>query len=160
MKKLIAATSVALFGGVILVSQLGATYAPATSSQHLEPTLAHVNLDPCVNGMVSHSGLFPTQAMEDQFHAYVAWTQRNGLSLEHAFNTITDVVTSLEPGMNGLVSASGRFPTQAMEDQFLAYKAWTQATGVGSTHLEQAMNAVQTATERQLANVDAANSDA
>jgi hypothetical protein len=32
------------------------------------------SLEPCINGAVSASGAFPTQAMEDQIMAYVAWS--------------------------------------------------------------------------------------
>ncbi|MGD8274965.1 MAG: hypothetical protein PVJ30_03335 [Thiohalocapsa sp.] len=36
---------------------------------------------------------------------------------------------SLEPCMNGGVSASGAFPTQAMEDEIKAYAAWSGSIG-------------------------------
>lgn len=42
------------------------------------------DLEPAINGEVSASGLFPTQAMEDQFNAYVRWTRENGLPLDYA----------------------------------------------------------------------------
>jgi hypothetical protein len=35
----------------------------------------------------------------------------------------------LEPAINGAVSASGTFPSQAMEDQIAAYLAWSDKTG-------------------------------
>jgi hypothetical protein len=36
----------------------------------------------------------------------------------------------LESAMNGAVSASGLFPTQPMEDAFVAYLDWTKAEGL------------------------------
>jgi hypothetical protein len=35
---------------------------------------ADVDLEPCINGEVSHSGNFPTQEMEEQIHAYLEWS--------------------------------------------------------------------------------------
>jgi hypothetical protein len=32
-----------------------------------------LSLEPCINGDVSASGNFPSQAMEEQFHAYLNW---------------------------------------------------------------------------------------
>lgn len=57
------------------------------------------SLDPCVNGEVSASGLYPSQAIEDAVRA-------SG--------------RSLDASLNGEVSASGLYPTQAMEDAALA----------------------------------------
>jgi hypothetical protein len=31
------------------------------------------SLEPCINGGVSRTGNFPTQAMEDQIYAYLDW---------------------------------------------------------------------------------------
>jgi hypothetical protein len=36
------------------------------------------SLEPCINGAVSASGVFPTQVMEDQIAAYAAWSGRIG----------------------------------------------------------------------------------
>ena len=38
--------------------------------------------------------------------------------------------TSLEPAINGGVSASGVFPTQEIEDEFLNYLRWTKENGL------------------------------
>lgn len=35
-------------------------------------------LEPCINGQVSASGTFPTQAMEEQIDAYLRWSNRTG----------------------------------------------------------------------------------
>jgi hypothetical protein len=32
-----------------------------------------LSLEPCINGEVSATGNFPSQAMEDQIHAYLKW---------------------------------------------------------------------------------------
>lgn len=37
-----------------------------------------LELEPCINGAVSSSGTFPTQAMEDQVNAYLAWSDKTG----------------------------------------------------------------------------------
>ena len=50
--------------GLVLFAASGILNAETGSSSHLD-------LEPCINGGVSASGRFPTQAMEDQFHAYV-----------------------------------------------------------------------------------------
>jgi hypothetical protein len=43
-----------------------------------EPPADDYSLEPCINGAVSASGAFPTQAMEDQIRAYVAWSGKMG----------------------------------------------------------------------------------
>ena len=47
---------------LVLLLTLTATAAPAGDE-----------LEPCINGDVSSSGNFPTQEMEDQINAYLAW---------------------------------------------------------------------------------------
>lgn len=37
-----------------------------------------LDLEPCVNGAVSASGAFPTQAMEEQVDAFVTWSAKTG----------------------------------------------------------------------------------
>ncbi len=56
----------------------------------------NLDFEPCVNGGVSASGSYPTQALEDEYGPY-----------------------GLEPSINGQVSATGLYPTQALEDQYL-----------------------------------------
>jgi hypothetical protein len=68
-------------------------------------------LEPCINGQVSASGLYPTQAAEDAARA----AERRP-----------------EPAINGQVSASGLYPTQAIEDAVRA---------AGDNALEPAINA-------------------
>lgn len=46
------------------------------------------SLEPCINGAVSASGLFPTQEMEEQFIRYVRWTRENGLHADYAFEAV------------------------------------------------------------------------
>jgi hypothetical protein len=53
------------------------------------------SLEPCLNGEVSASGLYPTQQIEERVLA-------SG--------------RSLDASLNGQVSANGLYPTQAMED--------------------------------------------
>jgi hypothetical protein len=66
-------------------------------------------LEPCINGQVSASGLYDSQAEEDAARK----AQR------------------LEPALNAEVSASGRYPTQAVEDAVLT---------AGENALEPAIN--------------------
>lgn len=91
----------------------------STSSQAaaLDETSAR-QLEPALNGEVSATGLFPTQAMEDAFTDYLAWTREQGLSRLAAFEPVVRDF----PADQG--SLSGRFPTQEMEEQFKAYLAW------------------------------------
>ena len=56
-------------------------------------------LQPCVNGEVSASGRYPSQAIEDAVRA----------AGEHA----------LEPSLNGEVSSDGLYPSEAMKRQLL-----------------------------------------
>ncbi|MCA1791444.1 MAG: hypothetical protein LC667_16845 [Thioalkalivibrio sp.] len=108
-----------------------AALAATGSLQAMEVTSpAKTGLDPCVNGDVSTSGRFPTQAMEDQFNRYLDWVAENDLDVTHAINPRIEATSALEPAGNGNISASGRFPTQAMEDQYNAYAAWVQKTGL------------------------------
>lgn len=108
-----------------------AVLTAAGSLQAMEVTNpGQVGLDPCVNGDVSTSGRFPTQAMEDQFNRYLDWVAENNLDVTHAINPSIEATSALEPAGNGNISASGRFPTQAMEDQYNAYVAWVQDAGL------------------------------
>ncbi len=78
-------------------------------------TLADVNLElePCINGEVSASGLFPTQAAEDAYN----------MALQQA------EVLELEPCINGDVSESGLFESQAAEDH---HRKLQQADNAGA----------------------------
>jgi len=68
------------------------------------------DLEPAINGQVSRSGTFPTQEMEDQFDAYLAWTKAQGLSRLAAYEPRT--------------SAQDVLPTPAMRDAFEDYLQW------------------------------------
>lgn len=110
---------------------LVAVLTAAGSLQAMDATSpAKIGLDPCVNGDVSTSGRFPTQAMEDQFNRYLDWVAENDLDVTHAIDPRIEATSALEPAGNGNISASGRFPTQAMEDQYNAYVAWVQDAGM------------------------------
>ena len=96
-------------------------------------------LDPCINGQVSTSGLFPTQAMGEQFARYLEWTAAEGLDVTFALEPTVEAITTLDPGANGLVSATGIFPSRAMENQFNAYRVWTEAAGLDVTYAFQGL---------------------
>jgi len=93
-------------------------------------TPAELGYEVGMSGEVSYTGRFPNQAMEDQFNAYLAWVEQNGVAAEHAFVGKIEPMPSLDGVLNGNVSATGRFPTQAMEDQFNAYVTWVEREGL------------------------------
>lgn len=93
-------------------------------------TPAELGFEVGMSGDVSYTGRFPSQAMEDQFNAYLAWVEKNGISADHAFVGSIQPLPSLDGARNGNVSATGRFPNQAMEDQFKAYLAWVEQKGL------------------------------
>lgn len=72
------------------------------SLAYAEPFKA-LELEPAINGTVSSSGLFPSQALENRYGA------DSILHIEYD-------EFGIEPAINGNVSASGLFPSQAMED--------------------------------------------
>ncbi len=80
----------------------------------------NLDLEPCINGEVSATGLFPSQEAEDEY--------LKSLSQAEALE--------LEPCINGEVSASGLFPSQEAEDQYRmlgkSKKARHQITSAGS----------------------------
>ena len=93
-------------------------------------TPAELGYEVGMSGEVSYTGRFPNQAMENQFDAYLAWVEQNGISAEHAFVSRIQPLPSLDGAKNGNVSATGRFPNQAMEEQFKAYLAWVEREGL------------------------------
>jgi hypothetical protein len=90
------------------------------------------NVEAAINGEVSASGRFPTQAMEDEFNRYLDWVAQNDLDVTHAITPRIQPTSALEPAGNGEISATGRFPTQAMEDQYNAFVTWTLASGLST----------------------------
>ncbi len=63
---------------------------------------SNLELEPCINGGVSASGNYPTQAAEDLAKSYRTESQVTNLDYE--------------PCVNGGVSSSGRYTSQIMED--------------------------------------------
>ena len=68
---------------------------------HADPT-SQLDLEPCINGGVSASGTYPTQAAEDLAKARQEQSDLGDLAYE--------------PCINGGVSSSGRYSSQIMED--------------------------------------------
>ena len=97
-------------------------------------TPANLGYEVGMSGEVSYSGRFPTQAMEDQYNAYLAWVDANDLDVTHAVASEIRPVASLDGVLNGNVSATGRFPTQAMEDQFNRYLSWVEQDGLDQSY--------------------------
>lgn len=129
LNKRIALAVLAIAGTMTGATNLSA--APATDA----------SLDPCLNGEASQTGRFPTQAMEDEFNRYLDWAFENGLAVEHALADPTQPVHALEPGMDANVSASGRFPSQAMEDQYHAYMTWIEDADLDTLHAFRGVSA-------------------
>jgi hypothetical protein len=82
-----------LYTAGILLAQVLLGGGAIAGHVHVDPYA----LEPSINGGVSASGLFATQAGEDAYHAN-RWALR------------------LEPCINGDVSANGLFANQAEED--------------------------------------------
>ena len=78
---------------------------------------APAGLEAATNSEVSVSGAFPTQAMEDQFLSYLAWTKAQGLSRLVAFEPRT--------------GATDVLPNEAMRAAFEDYLVWTTRNGTG-----------------------------
>jgi hypothetical protein len=74
-------------------------------------------LESAAQGDVSSSGAFPTQAMEDQFLTYLAWTKAQGLSRLVAFEPRT--------------GAADVLPNEAMRAAFEDYLMWTARNETG-----------------------------
>lgn len=74
-------------------------------------------LEASANSEVSASGAFPTQAMEDQFLTYLAWTKTQGLSRLVAFEPRT--------------GAADVLPNEAMRAAFEDYLVWTTRNETG-----------------------------
>jgi hypothetical protein len=125
MTKLNTLATLTLMGSLIAAGNLSAA-PPATAGA--------ASLEPCLNGEISASGRFPTQAMEDEFNRYLSWVAENGLGVEHALANPVQPVHALEPSLSAQVSASGRFPSQSMEDEFLAYVDWVRSSGRDKIH--------------------------
>ncbi len=89
-----------------------------TGPRAAEATVSRANdLEPAINAQVSASGSFPTQEMEDQFNAYLAWTKEQGLSRLAAYEPRT--------------GAEDVLPNEAMRDAFEGYLRWAVETGRG-----------------------------
>lgn len=79
---------------------LGLAQALLSSSVVASPaSVDEYALEPSINGGVSATGMFPSQAEEDRYLA-----------------DLREIELDLEPCINGGVSASGLFATQAEED--------------------------------------------
>ncbi len=89
------------------------------------------DLEPTINGAVSASGRFPSQAMEEAYNAFIAWTEGHGQRGDAAMKYIAQ---QIEPAMNGSVASRGGFPSQAMEDQYQIYLGWTRANGLSDLY--------------------------
>lgn len=87
--------------GIVAPASLLASSLAAAAHPDLDPYA----LEPCINGGVSATGLFASQAEEDRYLAQQRRYERNYLQ-----------ALELEPCINGGVSATGLFASQAEED--------------------------------------------
>jgi hypothetical protein len=83
-------------------------------------------LEPCINGQVSASGLYPTQAEEDAARARPDPSLDGRVSASGLYPTqaVEDAVRAageyaLEPSLNGEVSSDGLYPSEAFKRQVL-----------------------------------------
>lgn len=104
-------------------------FSSAPSAVQIGATLT--DLEPSINGAVSATGRFPTQAMEDAYLGFIDWTDADGLRGAAAMKRIEE---QIEPAMNGDVSSRGAFPSQAMEDQYRIYLGWTKDNGLSDLY--------------------------
>ncbi len=63
------------------------------SVQSEEKILYEIGLEPCINGGVSKSGIFPTQAMEDELRKIIEWMQKNELDVNKTFELAITVLS-------------------------------------------------------------------
>jgi hypothetical protein len=68
----------------------------AFSVSAADNTTAELDLEPCVNGAVSARGTFPTQAMEEQVNAYLAWSEKTGRPY-YLFQVAADKLSAVYP---------------------------------------------------------------
>ena len=113
---------------IMIVVSAGAMLLAGGAQGERTEVSARLDLEPAINGAVSAQGLFPSQAMEEQFDAYLRWTKGEGLSRLAAYETCPP---GLAAALTDVASANGRFPTQAMADQFRAYREWVAQSDRG-----------------------------
>lgn len=82
------------------------------------------------------SDLFPTEAMAEQFEAYLAWTKAQGLSRLAVFERLSDDQIQYSPNL----SAERPLPTPEMAEQFAAYLRWTREQNLSRFYAFQAAN--------------------
>jgi hypothetical protein len=99
---------------VAVVAGLLPMSAPVNSAEPVGGT--SLDLEPAINGAVSATGLFPSQAMEEEFAAYLRWTRDRGISPLFAFESL------IGPGN----AAERRLSSERMEGQFEAYLRWVE----------------------------------
>lgn len=102
------AVIVAVVAGLLLMS------APVNSAEPVGGT--SLDLEPAINGAVSATGLFPSQAMEEEFAAYLRWTKDEGISRLVAFESLIGAGSTAEV----------RLSSERMEGQFEAYLRWVE----------------------------------
>jgi hypothetical protein len=99
----------------ILVAGIASLFlmsAPVKSAEPVGGT--NLDLEPAINGAVSAIGLFPSQAMEEEFADYLHWAKHRGLSRLVAFESLIDAGSAAEV----------RLSNEGMEEQFEAYLRW------------------------------------
>ena len=101
----------------ILVTGIAGLLLLSDPVQPAQPT--SLDLEPAIDGAVSANGLFPTQAMEEAFAAYLRWTKDRGISRLAVFEPLIDAAA---------VEAS--LPNERMATQFDAYMRWVDEQGL------------------------------
>lgn len=79
---------------------------------------------------------FPTDAMAEQFRAYLAWTKARGLSRLAAFEQLHRAGVDATPEQ----AMAAQLPSREMAEQFAAYLKWTQERELGKFYAFKAVD--------------------
>jgi len=91
---------------------------------------------PVVTEAMDPANVFPTEAMAEQFEAYLGWTKAQGLSRLAAFELLSDEQIHRSPNL----SAEMPLPTPEMAEQFAEYLRWTRKQNLSRFYAFQATN--------------------
>ncbi len=109
-----------MFKSVLLTGIVAAFLLSGVARSAETAGATSLDLEPAINGAVSATGLFPSQAMEEEFMSYMRWVKAQGTSRLVAF----------ESRIDGDASVNDVLPSQEMAEQFTAYLRWVDEEGL------------------------------
>ncbi len=109
-----------MFKSVLLTGIVGAFLFSGAARSADTAGAASLDLEPAINGAVSATGLFPSQAMEEEFMSYMRWVRAQDMSPLVAFESTID----------GGAAVNDVLPSQEMAEQFTAYLHWVDDEGL------------------------------